>query len=64
MKKKILWQWWGLENRTILLKGTTRKITSEEGGFSNFLKPLMITGLPSIKIVLTSLTKSVLILLR
>ena len=30
-----------LENRGTLLKGTTRKITSQEGGFLNFLKPLM-----------------------
>ena len=35
-----------LENRGILLKGTTRKFTSQEGGFLNFLKPLMIAGLP------------------
>ena len=26
-----------LENRGILLKGTTTKITSQEGGFLNFL---------------------------
>ena len=30
-----------LESRGILSKGTTRKIISEEGGFLNFLKPLM-----------------------
>ena len=30
-----------LENRGILLKGTTRKITSHEGGFLNFLNPLI-----------------------
>ena len=29
------------ENRGILLKGTTRKITSQEEGFLNFLRPLM-----------------------
>ena len=28
-----------LENREILLKGTTTKVTSQEGGFLNFLKP-------------------------
>ena len=28
-----------LENRGILLKGTTRKITSQEGGFLNILRP-------------------------
>ena len=27
------------KNRGILLKGTTRKLTSQEGGFLNFLKP-------------------------
>ena len=30
-----------LENRRILLKGTTRKIASQEGGFLNFFTPLM-----------------------
>ena len=35
-----------LENRGILFKGTTRKITSHEGGFLNFLRPLMTAGLP------------------
>ena len=30
-----------LENRRILLKGTTKKNTSQEGGFLNFLKSLM-----------------------
>ena len=38
-----------LENRGILLKGTTRKITIQEGGFPNFLKPLMTAGLPLMK---------------
>ena len=32
-----------LENRGILLKA---KSTSQEGGFLNFLKPLMTAGLP------------------
>ena len=50
-----------LENRGILLKGTTRKFTSQEGGFLNFLRPLMTTGLPLMKSVLTSLAKSVLL---
>ena len=45
-----------LENR-----GSTRKVTSQEGGFLNFLRPLMTSGLPSMKIVLTPLAKSVLI---
>ena len=35
-----------LQNRGILLKGTSRKITSHEGGFLNVLKPLMTAGLP------------------
>ena len=38
-----------LENRGILLKEPTRKINSQEGGFSNFLKPLMTAGLPLTK---------------
>ena len=41
-----------LENRGILLKGTTRKITTQEGGFLNFLRPLMTAGLPLMKSVL------------
>ena len=35
-----------LENRGVLLKGTTSKITSQEGRFLNFLRPLMTAGLP------------------
>ena len=46
-----------LENRGILLKKTTRKITSQDGGFFNFLRPLMTTGLPLMKSALTSLAK-------
>ena len=42
-----------LENREILLKGTTTKITSQEGGFLNFLRPLMTAGLPLMKRLLT-----------
>ena len=52
-----------LENRGILFKGTIRKITSQEGGFLNFLRPLMTTGLPLMKNVLNPLSKSVLLLL-
>ena len=37
-----------LENRGILLKGTTRKIPSPEGGFLNFLRLLMSACLFSI----------------
>ena len=50
-----------LENSGVLLKETTRKITSQEGGFLNFLRPLMTAGLPSMKNLLTPLSKSVLI---
>ena len=38
-----------LENRGFLLKGTTKKITSQEGGFLNFIRPLMATGLSLMK---------------
>ena len=51
-----------LENRRILLKGTTRKSTNQKGGFVNFLKPLMTASLPLMKSVLTPLAKSVLLL--
>ena len=50
-----------LENREILLKGTTKKITSQEGGFLNFLRPLVTADLPLMKNVLTPIGKSVLI---
>ena len=30
-----------LENRGILLKGSTKKNGSQEGGFLNYLRPLM-----------------------
>ena len=50
-----------LENRGILLKRTTRKITNQEGRFLNFLRPLMTAGLPLMKSVLTPLAKSVLL---
>ena len=53
-----------LENRGILLKGTSRKITSQEGGFLNFVKPLMLNGLAIKKDRLTPLAKSVLVSLR
>ena len=51
-----------LENRGILLKGTTRNITSQEGRVLNFFRLLRTTGLPLMKGVLTPLTKSVLLL--
>ena len=50
-----------LGNRKILLKGTARKITSQEGGFLNFLQSLMTAGLPLMIKILTPLTKKVLI---
>ena len=50
-----------LQNGRVLLKGTTRKITSQEGGFLNFVRPLMTAGLPLMKTVLTPLAKSVLL---
>ena len=50
-----------LENRRILLKGTTTKITTQEGGFLNFLILLITAGLPLMKSVLTPLAKSVLL---
>ena len=49
------------ENRGTLLKETTRKITSQEGGFLNFLRPLMTAGLLLMKSVLTPLDKSALL---
>ena len=52
------------ENKGILLKGTTRKITSQEEGFLNSLRPLMTAGLQLIKSVLTPLAKGFLISLR
>ena len=50
-----------LENRRILLKETTRKITSHEGRFLNFLRSLMTAGLSLMKNVLTPLAKTVLL---
>ena len=53
-----------LEKRGILLKGTTTKINSQEGGFLKFLQQLVTAGLPLMKNELTPLGKSVLIPLR
>ena len=53
-----------LENVRILLKGTTRKIPSQEGGFLNFPRPLMTAGPLLMKSVLTPLAKSILLPLR
>ena len=49
------------ENRRILLKETVWKITSQEGGFLIFFRPLMTAGLPFMKSVLIPLCKSVLL---
>ena len=40
---------WSLENKGILLKGTTKKIIRQKGRFINFLRPLITTSLPKIK---------------
>ena len=50
-----------LENREISLKKTTRKITSQDGGFLSFFRPLMTAGLPLIKSVLPPIAKIVLL---
>ena len=50
-----------LKNRRILVKGTTRKISSQEGVFLDFLRPLMTAGLPLMKNVHTTLAKSILV---
>ena len=43
----------------ILLKETTTKITSPEGWFFDFFRPLMTAGLPLMNNVLTPLAKRV-----
>ena len=48
-----------LESRGVLLKGTTRKITSQAGGFLNFLRSLITAGLLLMNSVLTPLSKNV-----
>ena len=53
-----------LENRRILIKENTRKITTQEGGFLNSLRPLMTDDLPLMKSVFIPLVKSVFIPLR
>ena len=52
-----------LENGGSFLKETTNKINCQKGGFLNFLRPLMTAGLPLTKNVLTTLAKSILVLL-
>ena len=51
-----------LENRGILVKESTRKITSQEGGFFKFLRPLMTVGVLLINRVLIPLDEDVLLL--
>ena len=50
-----------LENRGILLKETTEKVSSQERGFLKFVRPLLSASLPLIQNVLTPLAKSVLV---
>ena len=50
-----------LENREVLFKEIIRKINSQEGGFLNFRRLLMTTGLRLMKSALTPLAKSLLI---
>ena len=50
-----------LENGGILLKGTTKRTTSQKGDFLNFFRPLVTTDLPLMKNLLTPLTKSLLV---
>ena len=50
-----------LEYRRILLEGTTRKISTQKGGFFNFLRSLMTAGLILMKNALTPLAKNVLL---
>ena len=50
-----------LEKKGNLLKGTTTKITGQERGFLNFVRPLMTAGLPLMKNILTTLTRNFLL---
>ena len=51
-----------LENRGVLLIRTTRKITSSEGAFLNFVRTFIEAILSSMKNLLTPIAKSVLII--
>ena len=53
-----------LENGGISFKGTTWKITSQEGRFLHFLRQLMTSVSPLMKSVLTHLAKNVLLPFR
>ena len=55
---KVIKPW---ENGDISSKGITRKMTSQEWAFLNFLRPLMISDLPLIISALTPLAKDVLL---
>ena len=55
---KLIKSW---ENGDISSKGITGKMTSQERAFLNFLRPLMISGLPLIISALTLLAKDVLL---
>ena len=46
------------------MKGTTRKVTSQVGGFLNFFRPLKTAALPLMKSLLTQLARSILMPLR
>ena len=41
-----------IENRGVLLEGTSSKTTSQEEGILNFVRPLMTASLPLMKCVL------------
>ena len=45
------------------MKGITKKINSQKGGFLNSFRRLMAAGLPLMKNALTSLAKNTLVLL-
>ena len=57
-KKDIIKVVNSLEDKEILLKGTTKRTTNQKGEFFNFLRPLMLIGLPLMKNVLTPLAKT------
>ena len=48
-----------LEKRGVLLIGTTKKLSDQEGGFVKFFRSLVKASLPLMKNVLTSLAKNV-----
>ena len=50
-----------LKNRWILLKQTIKKVVGEEEFFLNFLGPLLWTGSPFMKSIITLLAKSILV---